>query len=427
MKIDIDTKPTIHEYQNLYVQNDDQYARSPEEKAIMDKKKHDKFNFQKQLFPKFLNISEDHLAKCWLCLEEITENKKYTLTCGHDIHRQCARNLDHYNGYIDLLKCNVCGTENIGVEELYAGKNGCQIHVIIIHENTPTDFITIKYEMEMKFRDIKQMIYWKERIGSDRNPKKLLFQTPHDFFYCVKKMNDNSMVESKTFKEGSILRLEPTKKTIFHYFLKSSTEINMGISEIFHVYRDGDASSHPSMGLSMTMLKTLGPFTITPYSNKQIRIHLDVGKNGIFKVSLLWDKQNNVVDILHDYKTVRERIKNHSVLNCLYILWIEKTNTNSCELYTFRNIYHKMYPPENKIDLKQLKIEDFLLSQQFENTKSFMFYSDSRLPSVFQNFNSLSDSMNHEMKAFVLKEKFIDFFVIIVFTGLVLTLILKTF
>jgi len=361
--------------------------------------------------------SDRDVDKCWLCREEITENKKFMLTCGHFIHRQCARNLDHSNDYINSLKCALCEKESIGLEELYVCNNGCQIYVILFHENKPVNFIPIKYDLEMKFRDVKQMIYWKERMAFDGYPKKLLFQLSHDFFYCVKKMDDNStIIENEHIKTGSILRLEPNKNKTF----------NMEIDEILQVYRE-DTFIHKPTCISMSKLKNLGSFTITPYVNKKIRIHIEVEENGLFRVSLLWDQQNGTVDILYDFKAIRERIKNHSALDCLYILWVEKTNTSTCDLFTLRNIYFPMFPPENTIELKQLEIKKNFLLEKFENVKSLSFHIESGTPSIFQKFEPLPDSMNHQIirKFWIKKFNFVDFVAIIFFTGLLLSFIFK--
>ena len=60
--------------------------------------------------------------------------------------------------------------------------------MILFDGNKPIDFIPIKYDLEMKFRDIKQIIYLKNQIGFNVKHKELLLKIPHNFFYCEKKI-----------------------------------------------------------------------------------------------------------------------------------------------------------------------------------------------------------------------------------------------
>ena len=53
------------------------------------------------------------------------------------------------------------------------------------------------------------MAYWQKRIS---------LEGPYSFFYCRKKMDDNSTLESANVKKESTLHWMPDKKVKFFHF-----------------------------------------------------------------------------------------------------------------------------------------------------------------------------------------------------------------
>jgi len=289
--------------------------------------------------------------------------------------------------------------------------------VILFDGNKPIDFIPIKYDLEMKFRDIKQIIYLKKQIGFDVKHKELLLKIPHNFFYCEKKMDETFILENENIKSESILLLKPNKKAIF------KNNINKILQRHIH-YTD--------MGIfDIPYLKKLSPFTIIPYLTQNVKIHIDISKNGLQIVKLFWQKQHSGMNIKYCYGTAFDRMRNYSAITRMCRFWILEANTSENEIYTLTNVYVNIYPVENKIELRQLQSGKYLLLDSFKNIKGLTFYSESGgISSVIQNFKLLPKSMmKHQIRKTFWKEKknLTEIVVTIFVTILLLVLYLKIF
>jgi len=205
-------------------------------------------------------------------------------------------------------------------------------------------------------------------------------------------MNDNATLENENVVSESILLLKPNKKAIF----------KMGMNMIFQRYMH-----YTSMVFEMSYLKNLGPFTIIPYLTQNIKIYIEIRENGLEIVKLFWKEQNpGSVRIDYCYGTATDRIQNYSKTNRMFRCWIREKDTDPDESYILTNVYVNMYPEEKKIELRQLKGGKYLLLETFENVKDLLFYSESGIPSVLQNFKLLPESMNHQIKRKFWKEKY---------------------
>jgi len=313
--------------------------------------------------------------KCWLCQENMDENKTFTYTCGHAMHRQCARDLDHSNGYLNSLKCGLCRKVTIGLAELYAGTNGCQIYVNPHHENkdiywlVPLIFID---DFKIKFRDVKQMAYWQKRIS---------LEGPYSFFYCRKKMDDNSTLESANVKKESTLHWMPDKKKIF----------DMQKNKIIQKYRNENAMVFKLSDLD------LDPFTIPLNSNTVCNLQFTLQQeNGLKNIKLYFPSDDGYIYVTYEYNSRIDRYLSNMLIPA----------TQPFETFYLKNICVSVFPSDKQIEIREIDGKQFIL-EIFKNVEFFSCRSgNGGNVCLFQNFQLLPDSMKHQIKRKFWKKKY---------------------